>query len=306
MSEQSENALIVRKPLPPMEISGTLKDATSTSFVHVDRKGKVRSRARYKALRGFTWGAVGVVGMAPIIYGVMFGAAGVLAGGALVGFLGWRISHGVKLQRAVRLIRDERVAEALELLQSLGRARLVPRATRALIEHNIAVCHTKRGEFETALEHWQRARELYGAKRKPSVFAQMADYSEIKTLVNVGRIGDARGRLAAKGEAPDGDYLQLQHWVAELYVLFADGKHDLTDDELFARARVGLELTVGAPLLGLTAWAHHVSGDDDQAWHLLGEALDRSDDPGIEQTMPLLHAWMQKHAALAEAARPEI
>jgi ATP/maltotriose-dependent transcriptional regulator MalT len=289
-----------------MEISGTLKDATSTSFVHVDRKGKVRSRARYKALRGVTWGAVGVVGMAPVIYGLMFGAAGVVAGGALVGFLGWRISHGVKLQRAVRLIRDERVDEARDMLTSLTRARLIPKATRALVEHNLAVCYTKRGDFETALVHWERARGLYGAKRKPSVFAQMADYSEIKTLVNVGRIGDARGRLAAKGDAPEGDYLQLQHWVAELYVLFADGKHELTDDELHARARVGLELTGGAPLLGLTAWAHHVSGDDDQAWHLLGEAIERADDPGIEQTMPLLHTWMQEHADLAEAARPEI
>ena len=33
---------------------------------------------------------------------------------------------------------------------------------------------------------------------------------------------------------------------------------------------------------------------------------DPSDDPGIEQTMPLLHAWMHENADLAEANRPEI
>ena len=307
MNEPSDHALTVREPLPPMKLSRTLKDATSTSFVHVDRHGKVRSPARYHALNGLSWAATCVVGMSPVIYGLMFGAAGVVGGGLLVGFLGWRITHRIRLRRAALLLRGGRLDEAHELLTSLARTRFVARGTRALVEHNLAVYHTRRGEYETALLHWERARGLYRTTRRRNIFAQVADYAETITLVNVGRVSDARERLAAKGAVPEGDYLRLQHWIAELYIMLAEGEHDLSDDELFARARVGLELTVGAPLLGLTGWAHHVSGDDDQAWHLLGEALDRAaDHAGIEHTMPLLHVWMQEHAHVAEAARQEM
>jgi hypothetical protein len=135
-------------------------------------------------------------------------------------------------------------------------------------------------------------------RRRHSAMAHMVSLAEVTTLVNLGRTGEARQRLEQlRGHLPDGNYLRLQFWVAELYVCFAEGEHRFDADQLHERARTALGITGAASLLGLCAWAHYTSGDHDQAWHLLSEALDRRPGQLIDRLLPKLHAWMEAHLA---------
>jgi hypothetical protein len=126
----------------------------------------------------------------------------------------------------------------------------------------------------------------------------------MSTLVNLGRAGEARQRFEQKhGKVPEGDYLRVQHWAAELYICLAEGEHRLSSDELHERSHAALGITGAAGLLGLCAWAQHHKGDTDQAWHLLHEAYDRKSGTGLERGLPRLWEWMEKHRA--EAGVPE-
>ena len=132
----------------------------------------------------------------------------------------------------------------------------------------------------------------------------MVEYAEIITLVNLGRVGEARQRFDQKqGKVPEGDYLRMQHWGAELYVCLAEGEHRLDPEQLHQCAIAALKITGAAALLGLSAWAHWKLGDTDQAWHLLNEAYDRRQGVRLERALPLLWTWMEEHAAEAGVDR---
>jgi hypothetical protein len=147
--------------------------------------------------------------------------------------------------------------------------------------------------------------QIYALKRRRSAMARLVEYSEVTTLVNLGRVGEARQRLEQrKSEPVRGDYLRLQFWVAELYVCLAEGEHRFDGDALHERARAGLAITGAAALLGLCAWAHAEAGDTDQAWHLLREALDRRPGQLIDRLLPKLHTWMEAHMADSGWERP--
>jgi hypothetical protein len=87
--------------------------------------------------------------------------------------------------------------------------------------------------------------------------------------------------------------------VAELYICLAEGSHRFDGDELHTRARVGLQVSGAAALLGLLAWAELEAGDRDFAWHLLRESFDRRRQLHLKEGMPLLHAWMEANAEAA-------
>jgi len=52
---------------------------------------------------------------------------------------------------------------------------------------------------------------------------------------------------------PEGDYLRLQHWGAELYVCLAEGEHRIDADALPPVRHRRAQITGAAALLGLTA-----------------------------------------------------
>ncbi len=286
-----------------MVLARSLAVAGPRSFVHVDRDGQVRSPTRFHALQLGTYATVGtMVVVSTALYVSMFGVAGVGAGGVLAVLLGWNLRRARRLQYATRLIVDDRIEEAIPVLESVRRSRICPRRIRALAEQNLGVCAVRRGRYEPALGHLRAAIALHGRSGR-SPFARMAEYGELSTLVNLGQVAEARALMTARHQTvPTGDYLQLQHWVADLYICLAEGRHQVDPDALHDRARIALGLTGGAALLGLAAWAHHHIGDTDQAWHLLREALDRRADVPIASTLPRLHAWMEDHAAAATAA----
>src|SRR5690348_11970092 len=82
-------------PAPPMRLAETLEDAAPRTFVHVDRKGQVRSPARYKALQVASYGAAAaIVGGVTVMYGVLLGVPGVGVGAAFAAYFGWHLRRG--------------------------------------------------------------------------------------------------------------------------------------------------------------------------------------------------------------------
>src|SRR5262249_13212184 len=150
-----------------------------------------------------------------------------------------------------------------------------------------------------ALTHQRAAIALYSRGRR-SPFAQVVEYGEIISLVNLERLREAREIFDRRHKVvPDGDYLRVHHWVTELYLDMAEGTCTVDDDDLHPRVRFRLGLSSGAALLALLAWAEHARGDLDLAWHLLREACDRRGEVPLERTMPRLHAWIEANEAAA-------
>ncbi len=305
-ADKSSQALVRVEPVPPVVLARTLEEAEPRTFVHIDARGQVRSPARYRAIELATYGAMGGITFAiTLVYGAALGLPGVAVGGAVAMWFGWLLRRGRLLQKATVLIAHDRLDEAEALLARVARTWPRPKSARAFIEQNLAAISGRRGDFEAALGHQRAAMEMYAraGRRGRSAMARLVEYAEITTLVNLGRVGEARQRLEERlAHPPEGNYLKLQAWVAELYVCLAEGEHRLDADQLHERARAGLGITGAAALLGLSAWAHYYVNDKDQGAHLLGEALDRREGQLIERLLPKLHKWMDEHAAEATRA----
>jgi hypothetical protein len=125
-------------------------------------------------------------------------------------------------------------------------------------------------------------------------------YLEIALLVNLGRTGEARARLDGRGTPPQGNYLKVQHWTADLYVQFAEGRCTIDEDQLWERSHAALQITGAAQLLALCSWAYGERRDAEMAAHLLDQAVDRA-EPGMAQRAPALWRWVEtKKAAKKE------
>jgi len=201
------------------------------------------------------------------------------------------------LHKATVLLVHDQLDEAEALLRKVLASWRCPKHVAALAEQNLGAVYNRRGNFEEALAHQRAAMTLYARGNAKSPMRQVVEYAEIITLVNLGRVGEARQRLDQKqGKVPEGDYLRMQHWGAELYVCLAEGEHRLDPEQLHQCAIAALKITGAAALLGLSAWAHWKLGDTDQAWHLLNEAYDRRQGVRLERSLPLLWKWMEEHA----------
>ena len=296
-------------PAPPMHLAASLATAAPRAFVHVDSDGQVRSPARYKALQAVSYAAAGsVVAGVTGVYGALLGPPGVLIGLGLGAYLMWHVRRGRRLQEAVTLLAHDRLDEAEQLLNEVRFSFRCPRPLRAMAEQNLGSICSRRGDYETALEHQRSALMMYSRMRRKNPMRQLTEYAEVVTLVNLGRTGEARQRFDARSGdgAPTGDYLRLQHWVAELYVSLAEGSHRFDGDELHARARIALQVSGAAALLALLAWAELEAGDRDFAWHLLRESFDRRRQLHLKEGLPLLHNWMEANAEAAGVDLTEV
>jgi tetratricopeptide (TPR) repeat protein len=292
-------------------LAANLEEASPRQLVHVDNKGRTRSPARYRAITVASYGAMGalVVGAAALWASTFGLVPGLLIGGGFAAWTTWILRPGYMVKRGTHLLLEERYDEAIAVLSKARSTFAVPRHTRALAEQNLGMAYAWQGKFEQALAHQRAARKLYrrrGGRR--GLYARMVGYSEITTLVNLDRIKEARARLDDQTKPDSGsNYLEVLHWSAELYVCMGEGRHEISEDDLHARALVALRITTAAALIALIAWAHHSAGDEDQAWHLLREAYDRDWAPGMRQGMPVLMRWMEAHRkeAGADDQRPE-
>jgi hypothetical protein len=302
------SAALVRQA-PEMDLAPSLEKASSRSFVHIDGHGQVRSPARYRALNALSYGAAAtLVTLVTVAYGALLGLPGVLLGLGLGGWIGWHVRRRMRIQDAVRHMVHDQLDEAETILKEILSSFRLPRRDRALAEQNLAGVYSRRGDYEEALRHQRIAMQLYAkasllGSRRPLV--RVVEYAEVMTLVNLNRVGEARHRLE-RLQMPQGDYLRVLHWAAEMYVGLCDNDHRLTIDELHERSRVALTMTGGAALLGLCAWANLFSRQEDEAWHLLREAYDRQTGMKLDKTMPHLWKWMEAHRIKAGAAPADI
>lgn len=295
--DRDDKALTVR-PLPPMKVASSLQVAKGQEFVHVDRKGRVRSPARLRALLvAYYTGTIGLVGAGIAVYYAALGPAGLVVGVGLGAWVARALGGTFTLRLGQRLLMADRFDEAAAVFERLARARLVPRKLRALAEQNLAACRTIAGRHDEALALYRSSLKRWGGSR--ALMPLLARGGEVLVLVNLGRLPEARAAFAALGPAPEGEYLLLQHWTMELYLALAEGGHALPEDELYRRARVALGITSAAGLLGLLAWAYQRLGDEEMSRHLLQECVDRHLGPRLSGTLPLLQRWLNAQAASA-------
>lgn len=286
----------------PPKLASNLQVASSRDLVYVDRAGHVRSPLRYRVLQGAYYGGLGVLLLIELalVYTFLWDDGVLAVTAAMVvalvfSWAGWAISRQLALSRAQRAQLAGRLDEAEGIYRSVLRAPLLPPKYRTAAEQGIAGCRMIAGRHEEGLVHLQSALRRHGHARNPR--AQLARYAEIYALVNVGRLDEARARLAALGPVPEGEYFRINHWSAELYLALREGTHAIEDDELHRRASAALAITSAAPLLGLLAWAFDQRGDDEMVALLLAEARDRHPGQLLSGPLPLLDAWMEAQPA---------
>jgi tetratricopeptide (TPR) repeat protein len=306
MSDSNSQALVRRAIAEPvsLKLAQSLETAGRGTFVHIDGKGQVRSPVRYRVMTALAYGlSSGAILASSWLYIDIFGPLGAMVGVALGGAFAVGLRRGRRMIRAAALIQSDRLDEAEALCQDTLAGRFVPRRLKAAAHQNLAAVATRRGQFEAALEHVRKAIQLrHSAFGSRNVLVDILAYAEVTLLVNLGRLGEARARLEARGKVPDGDFLRVQHWTADLYVQFAEGRLALDEDGLWQRGQAALRITGAAHLLALCAWAYTQRGDQDMARHFLEQALDRA-EPSTPVTSPLLWRWVEERRQ-AEGLEP--
>ena len=199
-----------------------------------------------------------------------------------------------RLGQAATLIGKGRLIEAEALCREVLGGRGGARALMAAAHHDLSVIATRRGDQEEALLHLRAAIRLAHSAWRRSVQVEVLAYQEIRLLVALGRVGEARARMQARGDEPEGDYLRLLHATAELAVCFGENVPPRDEDVLWERSRAALRISQGAvELLGLCAWAFDRRGDGDMADHLAGEARERAEAED-RAALPALWAWIDQ------------
>lgn len=287
---------------PParLRLAGSLDQLRHGMLVHVDEQGQVRSPARYRALSLLDFAvSAGAASLGTALYATFFGP---FAGGLAALFLGGTVLISSQRRRRVEqvaaFIAEGRLVEAEALCRRLLSARLLPARAAAAAHHGLSVVAARRGDFGEALLEVRAALHLHRRALRRGLSLDLLAYAEIGLLVNLGRVSEARTRLSARGAVPEGDYLRVLHWSADLAVQFAEQRLAIDDDELWSRSRRALELLGMPHLLALCAWGSAARGDESLSDHLLAEAIDRA-TPECAATFPSLWRWV-------EARRPRL
>jgi hypothetical protein len=260
----------------------------------IDANGQAISpaRARFQmALHYFFYGVGGVflVGMGTMAGGVL---GGVLGAGAAAAMIATHDRPWVFRARLYRLLGAERHDDAEALCRRLLARRRASPLMRSLGHRGLAYLRLRVGDFAGALEEYRSAvelRESWPADFGPFERATLV-YGEVLALVNLGRVAEARTRLATV-PMPRRDYLRIQHWIADLFVQLGEGRVSIPEEELWQRARTGLAVLASGALVPLCGWAFEQLGDREMAEHLREVALDRG-ARGLERAAPALHRWL--------------
>lgn len=281
-------------PAGRLPVARSLSEATPRTLVSLDSRGQVRSPVRRAIERSAAYGALGLMASMTLVSASLGDPLGMTIG--LTATAMW--AHGVVVARWLERASALMIHGHLEQAESLLRRCLQPpwgsHSVRAHAHLRLAGVHTRRGDHASALADSQAAIALFEEERpRQHQFLQVARYQEIRALVSAGRLADARLKQEEMGTAPTGDYLRMQHFVSELYVALADGRMPFSDQPLWERAHMALQLSAASPLLALCAWGYFKLGELDMAWHLLQTAYDRIDGEPLDKMMPPLWRWME-------------
>lgn len=282
-----------------LSLARNLNEAQVNEVLVLDKKGRaieVRSSALSK-IAAYSIGAAAWVGLA--VFGEA--SAAIYAVGFFGIFMAVLFAPAASLRKGMRAQLDGQFDAAIARLSKVQRSRFTLRdlrATAALYRGNALWC---KGELEAALEQARATKAMYRASKHAShVVVRQAMMLEVHLLVELDRLAKARGALDRLLRLDDlGETLRMATWGAQLAVCMAEGRHPLTDDELHTRTMAALPVTSAAPLLAMLSWAHHVSKNDEQAWHLLREAFDREWSVMLRHGLTGLRNWMQTHAKQA-------
>jgi len=274
-------------------VADDFEAAEAGALVYVDERGRViaaRERARSAAAQ---YGTLAVVlGATNWLYWSMGGPVGLAVGGTLTLLILRQVTMARSLERAMGLLASERIDAAEQKIQRLLRRPFLPRRLRARAEASLARIASLRGDYASALV-WQDAALAHtqGEQGKGSE-RRMLEYNRVVTLVNLDRIADARRAYQAIPQALEGDYLRQLRAHAELYIAFAEGRHDFDLEALRERADAAIPIASARPLLGLLAWAFRQMGRRDEAAQLLRVARARAGESLVGRLYPKLAAWM--------------
>jgi hypothetical protein len=282
----------------PGGVADGFESAQAGALVYVDERGRVvaaRERARSAAAQ---YGTLAVVlGATNWLYWSMGGPIGLAMGGTLTLLILRQVTMARSLEQAMSLLAGEEIdAAEASLKRLLGRV-LVPRRLRARAEASLGRIASLRGDYAAALV-WQDAALAHGqGEQDRGSERRMLEYNRVVTLVNLDRTVDARRGFEAIPQALEGDYLRQLRAHAELYIAFAEGRHDFDLEALRERAEAAVPIASARPLLALCAWAFGQMGRRRESAELLQIARARDGEALVERLYPKLAAWM--------AAQPE-
>lgn len=278
------------RPLPaPTLIARSLDRARKGQLLYVGNDGEVRSPEALRTRNVLAYGLIGGVTVSGIALAAMTFPPII----PLYVVLGGRFAASAnaiqRLNTASAALGRGDAKAAQAAAEPVAKAWWLPRHVRALAEIRVAAALAIEGQAEQALSRLRRGRSQLSGR---SVQHRSSRFTEVHLLVQLGQLDEARTVLVELGTAPPGEVLKVAHWLAELHLACAEGKHELGEQELHERARKGLAMTAGRDLLQLCAWGYAQLGDRDQVEFLLGEALDREGSSHLEVTMPSLHRWL--------------
>jgi len=295
MADDVKRELALERPM----IATDLDRAGKGQLVYVGRDGEVKHPSAVRNRQVVAFGIVG--GVTALGVGLAATSFPILL--PLYVALGGRFFGTV---RAVRKINEASVAlsrgdaaTGRALAEPVSHAWWVPRRVRALAELRLAIADALEGHGEQALDRVRHAR----AQLSPRLIQhQFSYYTEINLLAALGRTKEARAVLEARGPVPAGEVLKLSHWIAQMHLGVAEGKLEISDEELHDRMKKGLSMTAGADLLRLCAWAYAQRGEHDDARFSWRQANDREGSQHLDIAMPKLAAWMKEY----REAHPDI
>ncbi len=279
-----------------------LATAGPKDVIVIDRRGDVVSHRGRRLRWGIYYGALAILLSLEALAGYeLFGVPGLGIAASLGLLVGWRVLLNARMVEAVRAAVALDLDRAEKLFESILARRFLPFGTRSVVLAWLGYSALMRDEPELALERTREALRRRGAG--VTTVMQLARDREVRLLVRLGRIDEARACFDALGGEPKGEALRLAYYTTELYLAFAEGRHSLDDDTLHERAKHALSITVSTALLAGLAWAFERSGDDEMAELLACQARDRPRD-ALDRTMPELAEWLDARGAVR--ARVEI
>jgi hypothetical protein len=222
------------RALPRPSIADSLDRARPGQLVYAGRDGSIlspaRARRRTAAVLGLA-GASFALGVAVSIayLPIMLVPYGLIGGRAALTIRATRVLNQVAV-----LMQDGRLDDARALAEPIARAWWMPRMWRGLALYRLAWCAVYERDYERALALVRESRPRLSPRM---VHARVARYAEVQILVSLDRLDEARALFATLGSVPDGELLRVAHWETELYLAFANGRHELDDDALHDRVR---------------------------------------------------------------------
>ncbi len=293
------------KEVPQMQLARSLEEAGPKTFVYIDSQGKVRPPTQYRMMQAASYAMLTTILVGgSVLYTYLWGVMGLLFPLVFGSLVGRNLLVTRRINQAALLSSHDRLDEAEAILRRLLKRRGLGRRLRALCHHNLGAVATRRGDHAEALVQLRQAISLYQESWRKSPHLRSCQYGEVIALCNLGQMEEARERLLSVHKAEQGDYLQLKYWTTELYLRFCAGEEPPPPSELWERAERALKITASSALLALCAWAYTKgrTPDQDMAWHLLREAIDRLDNEPLGRIMPPLWKWMAQNRSAAESA----